>query len=117
MRSPGYSPIPIQSGRYYYDGEIYIDDISNPENLSIKELFQTFDDLSSFWFSKYDHEEMEVGKWKAMHFPEIDSYRENYYISTNRKLYSFGYKYSESKKNIDVSRILRKIVESFEPLE
>jgi len=118
LRSPEYSPIPIQSGKFYYDGEIYIDDISNPKNLSIEELFQTFDDLSGVWFSKYDYEEVGVGKWKAVYFPELrEIHRENYYVSTNRKLYSFGYKYSESRKNPDVSRILRKIVENFEPLE
>lgn len=116
LRSPEY--VPIQSGMVFYDGEIYISSYANPKQLSIKDLFQTFDDGSGLWFSQYNHEDVIIGGRNAVHFPEIveGDGREGYYVSGKKALFLFSYHYPLNQKDQRISEIFRKIVENFESL-
>ena len=118
LRSPAY--IPIQSGVVTYKGEIYVDNYSNPNQLSIENLFKTFDDGSGAIFSKNVYKDVIVSGLSGVHFPEVVDgryYNEAYVLMGNRITYSFSYEYLRDQKNPVISEILQKIVESFEPLE
>jgi len=63
LKSSEYQP--INSGSVEYSGEIYVSSLSNPENLSAQELFETYSDSSRFWFEKYSNDD-EIMNGKAV---------------------------------------------------
>ncbi len=114
LRSPKY--IPTKSGIVIYDGEIYVDGHANPKQLSIENLFNTFDDGSGLLFSRYEHEDIVINRWKGVYFPNIDDEEESYNILGDKQMFSFDYEYQKNEKISEISQILKKIVENFEPL-
>ena len=116
LRSPAY--VPIQAGiQIFYEGEFYINDYSNPKQLSIENLFKTFDDGSDLIFSQYKYENVVINGRKGIYFSNINNKEEDYNISGNKRIFSFDYVYQKNEKIAEVSQILKKIVENFEPLE
>lgn len=70
LRSPDYSP--IRDGDVTLKGEIYVNSLNNPQNLSPEELFSTFDDTSRLWFSKFPYEAHQFGSNSATYFRSFE---------------------------------------------
>lgn len=107
-----------------YMGSIYVGSISNLNELSIKDLFDTFDDTSRFWFTENAYEELPLPKRNGIYFPEIvdkvqysNQHTEAYFVTGENIVYSFQYIYLEDQKNPLISQILKEVVENFEPLQ
>lgn len=125
LRSPAY--VPIKSGEVTYDGEIYVNSIPNPKSLSIKNLYETFDDTSRFWFSQFPYEELTITGRKSIHFSGIDELmisntgnmitdkREEFIVQGNKKVFYFSFSYLKENKNSTISEIFRRIVENSHP--
>ncbi|MCH7492487.1 hypothetical protein IID19_02730 [Patescibacteria group bacterium] len=88
---------PITSGAVTFDGEFYVNSISNPNNLSVEQLFDTFDDASVFWFEKFPYEKIDIGGNRAIKFPSLQDGTEykriSVYIVGEKQVISFSYQY------------------------
>ena len=116
------SDIGIRSPIHFnnYVDSLYFGLIQNTKNLSIEDLFTTFDDTSRLIFSRNSHENVIVSGRSGVHFSEINDYgyySEEYFMIGKNLIYSFQYDYKEGQKDPIISQILKKIVENFEPLE
>ena len=77
LTSPDY--ITVKSGGTNFLGEIYILIIDNNEGLDTEELFNSFDDTSSFWFSKYRYQRRAADGIEEIVFDHLKEAGTDYY--------------------------------------
>lgn len=112
LRSPKYST--ISSGNVDYSGEIYVNTITNSQNLSIQELFDTFNDTSRFWFDNYQYENVSYNGLSGVQFPKIQESGQSYsrtdiYLTCPDKIVSLSYLYEEDKYPDIVNEIAKTV--------
>ena len=119
LKSPQYQL--IKDGNVMHLGEIYINNIDNKDNLSIKNLFSTFSDSSVFWFDKFDHTNIIVNGNSGVLFdyimenspppiPQSNIKRIEAYIQGDKKVINISYLFLENPKR----EIFNKILYSFD---
>lgn len=113
LKSPDF--IPWQSGNVTESGEIYIDATPNQSNFDIETLFSTFADGSNFWFKEYAHENIKIGDFDAVKFPQFKEdcktcrFRIEIYVPVEDRMISFSYSFTDDNKYED---LLLKIAET-----
>ena len=118
LKSPNYKP--IKDGNVIHKGEIYIHGIENKNDLSIEDLFDTFNDTSRFWFDKFKHKDIIINgnfgvifdyiqedSHPSIHQSNIKSI--NAYIKGDKKVIGISYLFLENPKR----EIFNKILYSF----
>ena len=122
LQSPNYEP--IKDGNVMHKGEIYIRGMDNKNNLSIEELFSTFNDTSVSWFDKFDHTDIVVNRNNEVLFdyimenspppiPQSNIKRIEAYIQGDKKVISIGYLFLENPNR----EIFDEILYSFKFIE
>lgn len=112
LRSPEYKT--ISSGKVDFSGEIYVSPIRNPENLSIEDLYATFNDTSNSWFKKFEHSNVSYNKLTGVKFPNIKEdgqlfERTDINIACDGKIVSFTYMYEEEKYQAELQQIAKSL--------
>jgi hypothetical protein len=107
LQSPQYQP--IKDGSIVHVGEIYINNIDNQDNLSIKNLFDTFSDSSVSWFDKFNHTDIIVnGNYGVIfdHIVENNIKRISAYMQGDKKVISISYLFLENPDREVFNQIL-----------
>lgn len=100
LRSPQYKT--ISSGNIDFSGEIYVNTIANPQNISVEDLFDTFSDTARFWFDKYEYQDIIYDGLSGVKFPKFKENNESYFrteifLVCGNKIVSISYFYEEEK--------------------
>ncbi len=110
LRSPGYQS--IKDENVIFDGEVYVSVIDNPSNLSIKDLFNTFNDTGRFWFAKYDHKDITINGNHGVLFDNVaedtvsNIKRTSVYIQGEKKVIDVSYLFLENPNREIYDKIL-----------
>ncbi len=110
ITSPNYVPI-IKNG-FAYQGEFYINKVSNPNNLDIITLIKTFDDTSRFWPEKFFYKNMIINGYEAVEFFNINNERRVVFINNKDDGYVFVLSYYYKKPNKQIEQIFKQLVYS-----
>jgi len=110
VSSPNY--IPIIKNSFTYQGEFYINKISNPNNLDIITLIKTFDDASKFWPERFPYRNIIINGYEAVEFFNINNERRVVFINNKDESYTFVLSYYYKKPNKQIEQIFKQLVYS-----
>ncbi len=96
LKSPGY--VPIVSGQVTHQGEVYVLLTPNPKDLSIKDLYATYNDTSTLWFKNFQYQEITTPlpgvKFPLIQESNINYKRTDYIFKVGKKVVSLAYIYT-----------------------
>jgi hypothetical protein len=110
VSSPDY--VPITRYNIIYQGEFYINKISNPHRLNIITLIKTFDDTSKFWPERFPYKKIIVNGYEAIEFSNINNERQVVFIANNNNGYVLVLSYCYDKINKQTAQIFEQLVNS-----
>ncbi len=114
LKSPNYSS--ITSGEVVFSGEIYINAIPNPRNLSLIDLIRSFDDTSGFWPDKFNYTTFSVNGNEVVRFDSVQESnsfsQETIFVKFDQRVVSISYIFDQ-EKDTEVSKTLDKIISTF----
>jgi hypothetical protein len=112
LRSNNYKP--LTEGSVGYEGEIFINKISNPNNLEIINLIKTFDDTSRFWPIKFKYSEKLNNDHEQVIFDLINEGkygRKEVFIRGKKEVFILEYLFEAKDK--DIEKIFDQIINNF----